>query len=189
MFCPLQQHYSTIFGCDFAPYILDIVHLLFIVVFGLTFIYISFPTTFFFDRTFIHLHAILFCSVSVVVSLLTLSMFFSLQFYVQDIGYDCRLYITCILHREYVCIDILYYNVCAQSLSHVWLFVTLWTGAPQAPGFPKQEYWSGLPFPTPGDLPDSGIEAAYLASPALAGRFFTTVPPGSPIPIIYHSVV
>jgi len=39
--------------------------------------------------------------------------------------------------------------------------------------FPKQEYWSGLPFPTPGDLPDTGIKPT---SPALAGSFFTTVP-------------
>ena len=37
-----------------------------------------------------------------------------------------------------------------------------------------QEYWNGLPFPTPGDLPDPGIELASLASPALAGRFVTT---------------
>ena len=44
-------------------------------------------------------------------------------------------------------------------------------------GFPRQKYWSGLPFPSPGDLPDPGIE---LASPALAGRFFTTEPPGKP---------
>ena len=41
----------------------------------------------------------------------------------------------------------------------------------------RQEYWSGLPFPPLGDLPDPGIEAASLASPTLAGRFFTTVPP------------
>ena len=40
--------------------------------------------------------------------------------------------------------------------------------------FSRQEYWSGLPFPTPGDLLDSGIEPMSLASPALAGRFFTT---------------
>ena len=44
-------------------------------------------------------------------------------------------------------------------------------------GFLSQEYWSGLPFPSQGDLPDPGIE---LASPALAGRFFTTEPPGKP---------
>ena len=42
--------------------------------------------------------------------------------------------------------------------------------APLSMGFPSQEYWSGLPFPTPGDLPDSGIE---FVSPALAFRFFT----------------
>ena len=42
----------------------------------------------------------------------------------------------------------------------------------------RQEYWSGLLFPTPGDLPDPGMEPVSLASPALAGRFFTTEPPG-----------
>ena len=41
-------------------------------------------------------------------------------------------------------------------------------------GFSKQEYWSGLPCPPPGDLPDSGIEPKCLMSPASAGRFFTT---------------
>ena len=54
-----------------------------------------------------------------------------------------------------------------KSFSHVWLFATRWTVAYQAPlsmGFSRQEYWSGLPFPSPGDLPDSGIE---LRSPAL----------------------
>ena len=52
-----------------------------------------------------------------------------------------------------------------------------WTIACQAPlsvGFSGQEYWSGLSFPTPGDLPDPGIKPSLLASPALAGRFFTT---------------
>ena len=44
--------------------------------------------------------------------------------------------------------------------------------------FPRQKYWSGLPFPLPGDLPDPGIEPL---SPALAGRFFTTEPPGKPL--------
>ena len=54
---------------------------------------------------------------------------------------------------------------------------TPWTVAPQAPlsmGFSKQEYWSGLPFPSPGDLPDPGIELASLMSPVLAGRLFIT---------------
>ena len=54
---------------------------------------------------------------------------------------------------------------------------TLWTVAHKAPlsmGFPRQEYWSGLPCFLPGDLPDPGTELASLTSPALAGRFFTT---------------
>ena len=53
----------------------------------------------------------------------------------------------------------------------------------------KKEYWSGLPFPTPGDLSNSGIEPASLASPALAGRFFTTVPPGKPLVPYRDSIV
>ena len=63
-------------------------------------------------------------------------------------------------------------------------FVTPWTLACQAPlsmGFSRQEHWSGLPFPTLGDLPDSRIKPMSPASPALAGRFFTTVPPGKPL--------
>ena len=58
-------------------------------------------------------------------------------------------------------------------------FVTLWTVAHQAPqsmGFPRQEYWSGLSFPSPGDFPDPGIEPVSPGSPALAGGFFTTEP-------------
>ena len=47
-------------------------------------------------------------------------------------------------------------------------------------GFSRQEHWSGLPFPLPGDLPNPGIEPASLASPALAGGFFTTALPGKP---------
>ena len=59
-----------------------------------------------------------------------------------------------------------------------------WTVDRQAPlsmEFSKQEYWSGLPCPSPGDLPNPGIEPTFLASPALAGRFFATMPPGKPI--------
>ena len=62
--------------------------------------------------------------------------------------------------------------VCVCILSCVWLFVTPWTLALQAPlpmGFPRQEYWSRLLFPSPGDLPDPGIELVSLLSPALAG--------------------
>ena len=68
-------------------------------------------------------------------------------------------------------------------LSHAWLFATLWTVVHQPPlsmGFPRQEYWSGLSFPTPGDLADPGIKPRSPVSPALAGRFFTTSPPGKP---------
>ena len=45
-------------------------------------------------------------------------------------------------------------------------------------GFPRQEYWNGLPFPPPGDLPDPGIKPKSLVSPELAGGFFTTESPG-----------
>ena len=64
-----------------------------------------------------------------------------------------------------------------SRLSHVWLFVTLWTVAHQAPlsiAFSRQEYWSGLPCTPPGDLLDPGIEPESLTFPALADRFFTT---------------
>ena len=64
-----------------------------------------------------------------------------------------------------------------KLLSHVRPFVILWTVAHQAPlpmEFSRQEYCSGLPFPSPGDLPDPGIEPASLMSPALASGFFTT---------------
>ena len=69
------------------------------------------------------------------------------------------------------------YCLCAQLLGRVQLFTTLWTATHQAPlsmRFPRQEYWSGLPCPPPGDLPDPGIKPASLTSPALAGGFFTT---------------
>ena len=71
-------------------------------------------------------------------------------------------------------------HACVCVLSCVQLLVTPWTIAHQAPlsmGFSRQEYWSGLPFPPPGDLPDPGIKPT---SPTLAGGFFTTEPPGRP---------
>ena len=64
-----------------------------------------------------------------------------------------------------------------HAVSHVQLFATPWTSARQAPlsmGFSKQEYWSGLPFPSTGDLPDPRIEPGSLTRSALAGGFFTT---------------
>ena len=71
---------------------------------------------------------------------------------------------------------------CVCALSCVRLFSTLQTVAYQAPlslGFSRQQYWSGLPLPTPGDHPNLGIKPTSLAS-ALAGRFFTTESPGKP---------
>ena len=65
-----------------------------------------------------------------------------------------------------------------SRFSHVQLFTTVWTVVHQAllsMGFSRQEYCCGLPFPIPGDLPYPGIEPA---TSALAGRFFTTAPPG-----------
>ena len=65
-------------------------------------------------------------------------------------------------------------------LSHVQIFVAAWTIARQVPlpmGFSRQEYWSGLLFPPPGDLPNPGMEPAF---PPLTGGFFTTEPPGKP---------
>ena len=71
--------------------------------------------------------------------------------------------------------------MCVCMLSCVCLFATSETVAYQAPlsmEFPRQEYQSGLPFPSPEELPDPGIEPTSLVPPALAGGFFTTAPPG-----------
>ena len=67
--------------------------------------------------------------------------------------------------------------VVLRHFSRVQLCVILWTVAHRASlslGFSRQEYWSGLSCPPPGDLPNPGIEPVSLMSPALAGRFFTT---------------
>ena len=66
----------------------------------------------------------------------------------------------------------------SESLSHVRLFATSWTVAYHAlpsMGFSSQEYWSGLPFPSPGDLPDPGVEPG---SPALQADTLSSEPPG-----------
>ena len=71
----------------------------------------------------------------------------------------------------------------AQSLSCVQLCATLWTVAPQGPlsmGFSKQEYWSGLPFLPPRDLPNPGIELASPVCPALQADSLPTEPSGKP---------
>ena len=73
-------------------------------------------------------------------------------------------------------------------LSHVRLFETPWTVARQAPlsmGFPRQEYWSGLPFPSPGDLPNSGTEPTPPVSPAFAGGFLTVEATGEAMCLLY----
>ena len=69
-----------------------------------------------------------------------------------------------------------------KSLSPVQLFAAPWTVAHQAPpsvGFSRQEYWSGLPFPSPGDLPDTGIKPR---SPSFQAGALTSEPPGKPFP-------
>ena len=71
--------------------------------------------------------------------------------------------------------------MCAQLLSRVQLLMTPWTIALQAPlsvGLSRQEYRSGLPLISPGDLRNTGIETVFLESLALAGGFFTTIPAG-----------
>ena len=78
----------------------------------------------------------------------------------------------------YMCVCVCVCVCCAMlsHFSHVLLFVTLWTVARQVPlsmGFSRQEFWSGLPCPPPGDLPKPGIKPASLTSPTLARRFFT----------------
>ena len=75
-------------------------------------------------------------------------------------------------------------TVIVQLLSHVQLSCDAWTIAHQAPlsmAFPRQEYWSGLPCPSPGDLSGPGIESTSLESPSLAGGVFTAEPSGKPI--------
>ena len=78
---------------------------------------------------------------------------------------------------DVIMMDTCHYACMLSCFSCVWLFVTPWTIACRAllpVGFSRQEYWRGLPFPPPGDLPDPGIEPESLKSPALAGWFLTT---------------
>ena len=77
-------------------------------------------------------------------------------------------------------------------LSHILLFATLWIVAHQAPlsmGFSKQVDWSGLSFPSSGDLSDPGIEPTSLMALALAGKLFTTEPPGKLLSLLTMSVL
>ena len=82
------------------------------------------------------------------------------------------------------------FHVRVHSLSCDQLFVipgAVVCEAPLSEGSPREEYWRGLPFPSPADLPDPGIKPASLASPPLVGRFFTTESAGMPIsfPFMY----
>ena len=77
----------------------------------------------------------------------------------------CSLYMNC------------YCLVCKSCITLLWPY-GLYLLSPLSMGFSRQEYLSGLPFPSPGDLPNPGTEPT---SPALAGRFFTTEPPGKPL--------
>ena len=91
--------------------------------------------------------------------------------------YGCNFfYLTLVSFLKLLC-------TCAQLFSHVRLFTNPWVLACQTPlsvEFSSQEYWSGLPFPSPGDLPNPGIELTSPASSAFAGKFLTTEPPGKP---------
>ena len=75
-------------------------------------------------------------------------------------------------------------RACGLShFNHVQLFAIQWTAAlqtPQSMGFSRQEHWSGLPFPSPGDLSNPGIKPTSLTSPALAVGSLLLVPPGKP---------
>ena len=78
-------------------------------------------------------------------------------------------------------------KVKVKLLSRVRLFATLWTVAYQVPpsmGFSRQECWSGVPFPSPGDLPNPGIKPG---SPAFQADALTSEPPGKPIPYLKFS--
>ena len=71
-----------------------------------------------------------------------------------------------------------YANICLCACLVIQLCPAVAPQAPLSMGFPRQEYWSQLPFPPPGNLPNTGIKSTLPVSPALAGRFFNTEPPG-----------
>ena len=93
--------------------------------------------------------------------------------------------------KHLFCFLRVFFAMCyAQVLSHVRLFATLWPAACQAllsMEFFRQEYWSGLPCPSPRDLPESEMEPMSLASHLLAGVVFTTESPGNPRVILVIS--
>ena len=114
-----------------------------------------------------------------VTNTLTFTQSFSLFLNGSYSMYSCVWLLSFVLMSVIVIqVSVSVYCVCVLScLSHIQLFVTPWTVAHQAPlsmGFSRQEYWSGLPFLPPGDLPDPGIEPTSLTSPTLTAGFSTT---------------
>ena len=92
----------------------------------------------------------------------------------RDITFPTK---VCLVKAMVFLVVVIYGCELVKSLSRVRLFTTLWTVAYQAPpsmGFSRQEYWSGLPFPSPGDLPNPGIESR---SPPLEAEALTSEPP------------
>ena len=103
----------------------------------------------------------------------------TLEIYFTDYMLLSSRFFICQRKRCTLCVCMLSHPVMSNS-------ETPWTAAHQTPlsmGFSRQEYWSGLPLPTPGDLPNPGIKPMTLASPELAGGFFTTVPPVKPLSV------
>ena len=96
---------------------------------------------------------------------------------------DCQRFSLHLNQQVDLCLYFLLRVCVCCGLSHVWLSVTPWTIAHQTPlsmGFSRQEYWSGLSFLTPRELPNPGTEPMSLASPVLAGGLFMTAPLGDP---------
>ena len=109
-----------------------------------------------------------------IIALTRWTLYLKVSFLVySDLGMYFKVIVPWTLPDFFLCMHV-------YMLSHVRLCATPWTVAHQPPlfmGFFRQEFWSGLPFPSPGDLPNPGIEPVSLMSPALAGGFFTIVPP------------
>ena len=87
---------------------------------------------------------------------------------------------------------IILFVCCVQSLGCVQLFVALWTVVHQAlltRGYSRQDYWSGVPFPPLGDLPDPDTESVFLVPPTLTGRFFTIEPFEKPPSFSYRVLI
>ena len=124
------------------------------------------------------------CSVTYVCVLSYMYVCAQLHIRVCSVTYTCMRSVTYmhVLGYIYMC-ALSYTYMCVLVCSVVSDSATPWTVAHQASPsveFSRQEFWSRLPFPPPGDLPDPGIKPVTLSSPALASRFFTTTPPGKP---------